>query len=290
MTSPAGPSILVQDLRVRYRRATRCAVDGMSFAVRPGEIFGFLGPNGAGKSTTQRVLTGLLRGYRGRAEVLGKPLRDWGSEYYEQIGIGFELPAHFSKLTARENLQTMAGLHRGPVDDAGEVLERLDLDDVADQPVATFSKGMQMRLNLARALLHRPRILFLDEPTSGMDPVHAALVREIAQQQAEAGRSVFLTTHDMTTADRLCDRVAFVAGGRIVAADTPRNFRLRYGKPEVVVEYRHDGGTGRHTFGLQDLGNDPEFLELARSGVVESVHTHEASLDKVFAAVTGGSL
>lgn len=286
----ADPSILVQDLRVRYGRATRCAVDGMSFTVEPGEVFGFLGPNGAGKSTTQRVLNGLLRGYEGCAEVLGKPVRRWGSEYYEHVGIGFELPAHFSKLTAAENLRTMACLYRWPTEEASELLERVDLGDVAGQPVGTFSKGMQMRLNLARALLHRPRVLFLDEPTSGMDPVHAALVRGVVRQEAGKGASVFLTTHDMTTAGRLCDRVAFVADGQIVAVDTPRNFRLQYGKPEVVVEYRRDDEIGRHTFDLQEFGNDPEFLDLARSGAVESMHTNEASLDKVFAAVTGGSL
>lgn len=164
--------IVVEELRMRYRGAATDAVDGIAFTVEPGEVFGFLGPNGAGKSTTQWILTGLLRGHRGRAEVLGRPVARWGPDYYQQIGVSFELPAHFSRLTARENLAAFGSLYAGPVEDPEQLLSTVDLTGAADQLVASFSKGMQMRLNLARALLNRPRVLFLDEPTSGMDPVH----------------------------------------------------------------------------------------------------------------------
>lgn len=230
--------ITVEDLLVRYPNADRPAVAGMSFSVARGEVFGFLGPSGAGKSTTQRVLTRLLRRYEGEVRVLGRPLRDRGADYFERVGVGFELPAGFGKLTARENLAAFASLYRGPVEDPGELLARVDLADAADRRVDDLSKGMRMRLNLARALVNRPELLFLDEPTSGQDPVRSALLREVVREAADRGCTVFLTTHDMATADLLCDRVAFVAGGRIVAVDTPRGFKLRHGRPGLVVRVR----------------------------------------------------
>ncbi|HET9142454.1 ABC transporter ATP-binding protein [Actinophytocola sp.] len=285
-----APVIVVDELRMRYRGATTDAVQGISFAVAAGEIFGFLGPNGAGKSTTQRILTGLLRGHQGRADVLGRPVARWGADYYEHIGVSFELPAHFSRLSARENLAAFAGLYQGPTEEPGTLLESVDLAGAAGRAVGEFSKGMQMRLNLARALVNRPRLLFLDEPTSGMDPVHAGLVRELIGRQPELGRTVFLTTHDMATAEQLCDRVAFLVDGRIAAIDTPRNFRLAHGQPCVVVEYRDADTVQRKEFPLADIGRDPVFARLLRDHQVETIHTREASLDEVFVAVTGGAL
>jgi fluoroquinolone transport system ATP-binding protein len=283
-------AIVVDELRLRYRGATADAVDGISFTVDAGEIFGFLGPNGAGKSTTQRILTKLVRGHQGRADVLGRPVAQWGPGYFEHIGVGFELPAHFARLTARENLAAFAALYAGPVEPPESLLELVDLADAADHPVGAFSKGMQMRLNLARALVNRPRLLFLDEPTSGMDPVHATLVRELIRRQPALGRTVFLTTHDMATAEQLCDRVAFMVDGRIAAIDTPRNFRLAHGQPRVTVEYRAGDGLRRTEFPLSTVGDDPAFAELLRDHTVETIHTREASLDEVFVAVTGGRL
>ncbi|MBA2316939.1 MAG: ABC transporter ATP-binding protein [Euzebyales bacterium] len=282
--------LTVEELAVAYPGASRPAVSGMSFSVARGEAFGFLGPNGAGKSTTQRVLTLLLRGYSGHVEALGRPLTRWGSSYYERIGVGFELPAHFGKLTARENLAAFASLYSGATQDPLALLERLDLADVADKRVRDFSKGMAMRLNLARALLHRPDVLFLDEPTSGLDPAHAAQVREVIREQVERGCTVFLTTHDMHTADELCDRIAFVAGGRIARLDTPRALKLAFGHRTVTVEHRATGGLQRAEFPLDGLGEEPAFLKLMRTGTVETIHTREASLEDVFTAVTGTAL
>jgi fluoroquinolone transport system ATP-binding protein len=290
MTSMREQAIVVEDLRVRYRGAARHAVDGISFTVNAGETLGFLGPNGAGKSTTQKVLTRLLRGHQGRVEVLGRPVERWGPDYYQHIGVGFELPAHFSKLTARQNLEAFAALYDGPVADPRRLLRQVGLADAADHVVSGFSKGMQMRLNLARALVNEPEVLFLDEPTSGMDPVHTTMIKALIRGQAERGRAVFLTTHDMAAAEQLCDRVAFVVGGRIAAIDTPRGFRLSHGRPGVTVEYRHNGRLASRQFELDAIGSDPAFLDLVRGGVVETIHTREASLDDVFVEVTGGSL
>ncbi|ROO50881.1 fluoroquinolone transport system ATP-binding protein [Micromonospora sp. Llam0] len=282
------PSIVVDGLRVRYRGSSRYAVDGVSFTAAAGEILGLLGPNGAGKSTTARVLTRLLREHEGRADVLGRPVRDWNADLYRRIGVSFELPAHFARLTARENLQAVAGLYGTATEPAGPLLDRVGLGVAADQPVVGFSKGMQLRLNLARALIHRPEVLFLDEPTSGLDPVHAHLVRDLIREQAEQGRTVLLTTHDMTTAENVCDRVAFIVDGRVVAVDTPRGHRLRYGRPTVVVEYRTGDRLARREFELSTLGTDPDFGELLRGGRIETMHTREASFEQVFIAVTSG--
>jgi fluoroquinolone transport system ATP-binding protein len=264
---------------VRYPSAARDAVAGIGFTVAAGEVFGLLGPNGAGKSTTQRVLTGQHRRYTGVASVLGRPVGSWGRELYSRIGVGFELPAAFPRLTVRENLAAFAALYR-PVPDPEEALAAVGLAGVADRRAAALSKGMRMRLNLARAILHRPDVLFLDEPTSGLDPVNAAAVRAVIRAQAGA---VFLTTHDMPAVDELCDRVAFLRDGEIVALDTPRNLRLAYGRPSVVVEYGRDGELCRAEFPAAD---DPGLLALMAGGQVRTVHTREAALSDVFIAVT----
>ena len=288
MNAPAPPSpvVSVTGLRVSYRGTDEYAVRGMDFTVGEGEVFGFLGPSGAGKTTVQRVLTRLLPDHEGEVRVFGRPLAAWGRDYYERIGVGFELPAEFTRLTARENLEVFASLYGGPTADPGGLLERVGLGEAADRRLSAFSKGMRMRLSLARALLHHPRLLFLDEPTSGQDPVHAALLRDLIRAEADSGTTVFLTTHDMRTADELCDRLAFVVDGRIAALDPPRGFRLRHGRPGVVAEYASGDRTHRRVFDLADLGPGGELSALVASGAVTTLHTREATLDEVFAAVT----
>src|SRR5262249_30882981 len=200
LTRPAGPdqpAIEVTDLRVTYRGSATPAVDGVSFRVAAGEIFGFLGPNGAGKSTTQRVLTRQTRTSTGPVRSLGRATRGWTDSFSEPIGGAFDLPASSPRLTVAENLSAFAGLYDRPTEDLTRLLGRVGLLDAAGRPAGSLSKGMQMRLNLARAMLPRPEILFLDEPTPGLDPVHADDVRAIVREAAGEGRTVFLTTHDM---------------------------------------------------------------------------------------------
>ncbi len=277
----------VAGLRVRYPGTAFDAVAGIDVCVPVGEIFGLLGPNGAGKSTTQRVLTGQMRRYDGRVEVLGRSVRDWGPSLYQRVGVGFELPAYFPKLTTRENLAAFAALYDGPVEPIDRLLVAVGLTEVAHRRASELSKGMKMRLNLARSILHRPDLLFLDEPTSGLDPAHAAEVRAIIRDQARAGRTVFLTTHDMATADELCDRVAFMHDGTLAAVDTPRKLKLAHGRRAVVAEYTGPGGLCRAEFAATD---EPELLALLGKGGVETIHTREASLADVFIAVTGRHL
>ncbi len=273
-----------------YPGAKQPAVDGLEFLVEDGEIFGFLGPNGAGKSTTQKVLTGLLRDYRGKVQVLEREVRDWGSDLYEQIGVGFELPVHYGRLTARENLRYFAALYRGETRDPDELLEQVDLLEQADVRVERFSKGMRVRLSFARSILCRPRLLFLDEPTTGLDPVGARRVKDLILEHRARGVTIFLTTHDMATADELCDRVAFLVDGRIALIDAPRELKVRYGEPGVRVEYRTDGTLEARDFPLQGLAENAAFQAVLREPSLETIHTQETSLESIFIRVTGREL
>lgn len=282
--------IVAEELSYTYPGSEKPALDSVSFHVRRGEIFGFLGPNGAGKSTTQKILVGLLRDYGGRVSVFGRDLREWGKEYYERIGVSFEQPNHYLKLTALENLAFFRGLYQRETEEPQKLLELVGLADAADKRVSQFSKGMRTRLNLARALLHRPELLFLDEPTSGLDPVTSRRIRQVILGVRESGATVFLTTHDMEVAAELCDRVAFLVNGRIVLIDSPRALALRYGRRTVRVEYITSRGLHRREFPLKGLGDNPEFLEILRKEEVETIHTQETTLEEIFIEVTGSRL
>ncbi|HEY1839863.1 MAG TPA: ABC transporter ATP-binding protein [Mycobacterium sp.] len=283
--------IRVRGLTFSYPKASEPAVRDMDFTVGRGEIFGFLGPSGAGKSTTQKLLIGLLRGHGGEAAVWDKDPLAWGPDYYQRIGVSFELPSHYQKLTGLENLRFFASLYDTATPDPMELLDAVGLADDANTRVGKYSKGMQMRLTFARSLINDPELLFLDEPTSGMDPVNARKVKNIILDLKARGRTVFLTTHDMATANELCGRVAFVVDGSIVALDTPTELRIARSQRLVRVEYR--GKKGRlesAEFEMDGLADDPAFHAVLRGQRVETIHSREASLDDVFVEITGRRL
>jgi fluoroquinolone transport system ATP-binding protein len=281
--------IRVADLRYTYPGASHPALDGVGFDIAQGEVYGLLGPSGAGKSTTQRILMGLLGGYSGTARVFGKPIQALGRGLYERIGVGFELPAVYLRLTALENLRLFAALYARPTRDPMAILAEVDLVEAADQRVETFSKGMKMRLNLARALLHDPELLFLDEPTTGQDPARSRLTRDLIRRLKAEGRTIFLTTHNMREAEEVCDRVGFLAHGRILVTGAPGELKRRFGRPLVEVTTSAPGGATIRTFPMDGLGNNAEFLDLLRSGDVAGLHTLEASLDDIFIAATASA-
>lgn len=282
--------IEVHALRYTYPGAKLPSLHGLDFEVRAGEIFGFLGPSGSGKSTTQKLLIGLLRGASGTLRVLGRSPGE--SALYEQIGVGFELPSVYAKLTARENLEFFRSLYAGPTADPLELLERVGLASWADRRVSGFSKGMRMRLDFCRALLAHPRLLFLDEPTSGQDPGHARVLEQIVLEQRERGTSVFLTTHDMSEAAKLCDRVALIVEGRIALIDTPRALMLRHGQRRVRVEWREHDELRSREFALDQVADDAEFHACLREhqATLAAIHSLEATLEQVFLAETGSRL
>ncbi len=281
----------VQQLTYNYPKTDEPAVRAMDFSVSHGEIFGFLGPSGAGKSTTQKLLIGLLRGHGGQALVWGKDPQAWGPDYYQRIGVSFELPNHYLKLTGAENLRFFASLYDGNTLDPRHLLDSVGLADAADTRVGRYSKGMQMRLTFARSLINDPELLFLDEPTSGLDPVNARTVKDMIWDLKSRGRTIFLTTHDMATADELCDRVAFVVDGRIVALDRPAELKIARSQRLVRVQYRgHGGALQTSDFRLDGLAQDREFHRVISDHHVETIHSTEASLDDVFVDVTGRRL
>ena len=208
------------------------AVDRISFSVNPGEIFGFLGPNGAGKTTTIRMLTGQLLPTSGTAKVAGYDIVTERQQLKPRIGVVFDSQNLYERMSARENLMFYARLYRIKKSRVEEVLTQVGLIERAGDKVLKYSNGMKQRLLIARALLHRPEVLFLDEPTRGLDPHIARDIRGIVAGLAKGGMTVFLTTHYMEEADQLSQRVAFLDRGRIVALDAPARLKAEYGKDE----------------------------------------------------------
>jgi fluoroquinolone transport system ATP-binding protein len=282
--------IEVEDLSFTYPRSGVAAVRGLDFVVEPGEILGFLGPSGAGKSTTQKILVGLLGGYTGRVRVRGKEVASWSAGDYERVGVSFETPNHFLKLTGLENLRYFAALYDHETRSPDSLLQAVGLHEEGAKRVEQYSRGMKSRLGVARSLIGNPDVLFLDEPTSGLDPANVLRVKALIRAERAAGRTIFLTTHDMSAADDLCDRVAFMVDGQIVCIDSPRALRLLHGERIVRVEHVDGNGTGREEFLLDGLGDNGEFQRLLRESKIETIHTHEASLADVFIRLTGRPL
>lgn len=204
------------------------AVDNISFSVQAGEIFGFLGPNGAGKTTTIRILTGQLRPTSGSAWVVGCNVVEERDKLKPQIGVVFEYQNLYQRLSARDNLNFAANLYGVPLSRVDTVLEQIDLANRASDSLKKYSNGMKQRLLIGRALLHQPKVLFLDEPTRGLDPNVARGIRSLVASLAKSGVTVFLTTHYMEEADQLCDRVAILDDGNIVALDSPVVLKSEY--------------------------------------------------------------
>ena len=279
--------IVVDKLYHDYTGKEKPAVAEVSFEIPKGMIFGFLGPSGAGKSTVQNLMTGLLRLQRGKISYEGTPVSQLDSRFFNRIGVSFERPNVYMKLTGRENLKYFAGLFNVPVKDPLEVLEWVGLRDDSDKKASEYSKGMLQRLTLARALINSPEILFLDEPTSGLDPTTSSRIRALIKEQKERGATIFLTTHNMDLADKLCDTVAFLFEGRIVAMDSPENLKLRYGKKEIILSYENNETTISETYSFE---NKMELAKKLNQVVPLKIHSQEATLEDIFIRVTGKEL
>jgi fluoroquinolone transport system ATP-binding protein len=189
-----------------------------------------------------------------------------------------------------ENLDLFRSLYSGETEDPMKLLSMVGLEHDARTRVSNFSKGMKMRLNFIRAILNRPKVLFLDEPTSGLDPVNARLVKEIILQKKAEGVTIFLTTHNMYTADVLCDRVAFITDGKVALIDSPRELKVNNGDWKIKVEYRSKGSLINRNFPLETIGTNRDFLSILTHEKIETIHTLEASLEDIFIETTGRRL
>jgi fluoroquinolone transport system ATP-binding protein len=282
--------IKVTGLEFAYRQSAGKAIKGISFDIGDGEIFGFLGPSGAGKTTTQRIIIGLLRGYRGSVEVMGKERRKWGKDIFEKIGVAFDFPNLYEKLTAYENLDLLGSYYKNNSLNKDELLGSVGLLADRDKRVEKFSKGMKMRLNFIRSVMHDPEILFFDEPTSGLDPVNAKIIRDMILNFKKRGKTIFLTTHNMNEADYLCDRVAFIVEGTIPVIDSPGELKIKHGQKTVKVSFNSDGKPEEEFFPLTAIGRNSRFLEILNRDTVRTIHTQEATLEDIFIKLTGREL
>jgi ABC-2 type transport system ATP-binding protein len=309
------PAIEVQNLVREFRKGPR-AVDGIDLTVSPGEIYGFLGPNGAGKSTTVLMLTTLLPPTSGTATVGGYDIARQGAQVRATIGAALQEAALDAILTGREHLLLQATLQGLPAaarrERAQALLERVGLTEAADRRVGGYSGGMKRRLDLALALVHSPRILFLDEPTTGLDPQsRAALWEEVARLAHDEGMTVFLTTQYLEEADALADRIGIIDHGRIVAEGTPSRLKAEIGSPSVEVKpadpeagdrleellsgFDEMRRNGRGAVAVQLPGGEGQLAEIVRildqaDLRVETLQLHQPSLDDVFLAKTGRKL
>ena len=282
-------TIYVRDLEYHYG-STR-AVQGISFEVAEGEILGFLGPNGAGKTTTVKVLIGLLPPLKGEVLIFGKEITRNTKKIQARIGVSFERTNLYEQMTAEENLMFFARLFGIRRFNPYSLLERVELAGKEKDKVDTFSKGMKQRLMMARTLVNTPDILFLDEPTEGLDPVSAETIRRIILEERERGATVFLTTHDMHEADKLSDRVAFINQGKIAAIDTPHNLKQAYGERALNLEIlEEDGSIRKKKLILGQEGSADEVKRMMEEEHVVTMHSAEATLEDIFIQITGRGL
>ena len=281
-----APLFQVENLGFRYPKGIEDTLRGLSFNIHPGEVFGLLGPSGVGKSTVQKVLIKLLSGYSGSILYRDRDLRSYGKKFYNEIGVGFEVPVHFSKLTAEENLSFFKKLYRSTVD-TDDLLKRVGLYEDRAKQISQFSKGMKVRLNFVRALLNAPSFLFLDEPTNGLDPMNSRILKDLIREFQVKGGTVLLTTHLMSDVDELCDRVAFMASGQIVEIDSPKNLKMKYGERTVTVEYVKGNGVQTETFELDQLGHNQRFIDIINTRKILTIHSQETTLEEIFINLTG---
>src|SRR5688572_13624425 len=263
------------------------AVDNISFTVQAGEVFGFLGHNGAGKTTTIRMLTGQLRPSSGQARVAGCDVITEPERLKPLVGVVSDQQNLYERMSARENLAFAARLYgtgNGRIDEA---LDQVGLLERAGDNVRHYSNGMKQRILIARALLHRPQIIFLDEPTRGLDPVVAQEIRRLVVQLSTQGVTIFLTTHYMEEADELCRRVAFLSEGRIVALDTPDNLKMAHGQNSLHATL--DNGETL-TIALDDQNAGRQLEALVSTGQIRTLHSTEATLENVFIQIAGRKL
>lgn len=282
-------SITVENLTYRYGEIL--AVDHINFEVGSGEILGFLGPNGAGKTTTVKMLTGQLRPAEGKAVLLGYDVARQTGKVKAHIGVCFEQTNLYEQMSALENLSLFAHLFDINGFDGFAMLKRVGLAGREKDKVSNYSKGMKQRLMVARSLVNRPQIIFMDEPTAGLDPVSSEAIGNIIQEERQRGATVFLTTHDMWEADKLCDRVAFMNQGKIAALDTPRSLKQLYGKRSLVAEVAAaDGGVEKKEISMDREDTAGAVARLFSQDKIITLHSEEATLEDIFIMVTGRRL
>lgn len=271
---------------IQKRFAEKMVLKDISFSIEKPEIFGLLGPSGSGKTTLIRILLGLLKKDGGSSYVLGNDSGHLSDDTYAQIGMMLDEAGLYDRLSCIDNLDIYRRLYQLPYNVIEPALRRVSLYDSRQKAVIKLSKGMKQRLSFARALLHEPRVLFLDEPTSGLDPATTSNIHELLFELKEKGVTIFLTTHDMEEATRLCDRVAFLNEGSIIECDTPEAICCKYNTTNQVNITTAQGESI-----VLDIKRDAvKIMHLMESGHVKTIHSMEPTLETVFITLTGKEL
>ncbi len=264
-------------------------MQNINFEVKDGEIFGFLGPSGAGKSTLQKILTGVLNNYSGSVTINNTEVNNANADFYENIGVDFEFPSLYGKMSGEDNLLFFGSLYKN-TSSIDELLKSVGLQFDAKKKVSEYSKGMKSRLNFIKALIHNPQVLFLDEPTSGLDPTNARVMKEIILEEKAKGKTIILTTHNMHDATELCDRVAFIIDGEIKVIDTPRNLIMSRGAAKIEYTYNNDNKEKKSIIRLSETEKDIELQKALKENRLLSIHSSEPNLNDIFIEITGKTL
>lgn len=282
--------INVKNLYHSYTNDENYAVEDISFKIEQGEVFGFLGPSGAGKSTTQQILIGLLVLQQGEASIGGYDIKKPKEELFNLIGVSFEHPNVYKKLSGLENLEFYKKMFSVETEDSMKLLRMVGLEGAANKKAGGYSKGMLQRLVFSRSMINNPKIWFLDEPTSGLDPNTASEIKKIIRKKNDEGTTIFLTTHNMYIADELCDRIAFINEGKIELIDSPRNLKLKYGEKLVKIEYKENEKIKKESLSMINDEDKKKLNKLINEGKIETMHSQEATLEEIFIKVTGRGL
>lgn len=276
-------AIIAHDLSKTYGR--RIVVDHVTFTVPAGQTLGLLGPNGAGKTTTMRMLMGLSRPTSGAAQIFGLDIKAQLKQIHRNIGVVFEKPNLFEALSGYQNLKIFCRLYGQPETKIRPFLERMDLWERAHDPVKTYSKGMRQRILISRALIHEPKLLFLDEPCSGLDPVSSRIIRDYLLELKKRGITILLTSHDMEEVDELCDQIGFINHGRMIALEEPYLLKEKYGTQQLRLLYRTTSAPDSPTR-AETLAPTPANLQKINLLYLEkriiSLHSTEATLGEIF--------
>lgn len=275
-------AISIDGLVVRY--GTFTAVDGLTLGIRKGELFGLLGPNGAGKSTTIRVLIGQRQPTAGAVTVCGYDVVKQWAKIKPLFGYVPDRDNHFDEFTGRRNLEFFADLYAVPRPRINECLKMVELDEAGDVPVRGYSLGMKKKLLVARALLHNPQVMYLDEPTANLDIHSADVVHRILRQRVADGATVVMTTHDMAEVEKICDRVGIVCKGKLIALDSPHHLKQQHTERKADVVLKNNDRV------VIDLDSEPDRNRLAgivQSGDVATFRTREFDFEATFLKLTG---
>ena len=277
--------ISINQLTVSFGNFT--AVNSLNLEIKKGELFGFLGPNGAGKSTTIKVLTGAIKPSSGDVSISHFQLRTQFDQIKRIIGYVPDTENHIEDFTGRENLALFAKLYRINQKKVDYWLSKLQLSEAANIKVANYSKGMKKKLLIARELLHSPQLVFFDEPTANLDAHSIQLVRKILKELTAQGVTVFLTTHDMKEVEEICDRVAILAKGKLIACETPTSFITKHAERFCDVQYDENGEMYRETIHLDHQSQRQKLAEIILEKHCVRVHSREFSFEDVFKKLTG---